>query len=91
MSRDLGRDIPYFSYKNMFYFLELISRKLHYTYSFVIQRLHGKIVWGLLSWKIPFQLHKIMFLELVHDYFWLECKALVGQLGTDCLTARVTS
>ena len=53
-------------------FLELISRSLHYTYSFVIQRTNGKIVWeyflelfGIISWTISFQLHERMFLELI--------------------------
>ena len=40
--------------------LELISRKLHYTYSFVIQRITCNIsVWEFFSWRISFQLHKI--------------------------------
>ena len=44
-------------------FRELISRKLHITCSFVIQRITWKNCLGIISWKISFQLHEIYFSE----------------------------
>ena len=45
-------------------FLVLISRKLHYAYSFVIQRITWKMLWELFSWKISLQLHEIRVLGI---------------------------
>ena len=49
--------------------LEFISRKLHYTYSFVIQRVTWINCLGF-SWKISFHLHKRMFFfSILSQYF----------------------
>ena len=39
--------------------------QLHITYSFVIERITWINCLGIISWKISFQLHEIMFSELV--------------------------
>ena len=46
-------------------FLELISRRLHYTNSLLIQRITWRNCLRFISWKISFQLHKRMFSELI--------------------------
>ena len=46
-----------------------MSRKLHIKYSFVIQRITWNTVWELISWKISFQIHEIMFSEFVSQEF----------------------
>ena len=45
--------------------LEVVSRKLHIMYSFVIQKVACKICLGSIFCKIGFQLHTRMFSELV--------------------------
>ena len=42
---------------------ELISRNLHITYSFVIQRITWKNCFGIFIGKISFELHEVMFSE----------------------------
>ena len=42
-----------------------MSQKLPYTYSFVIQRIAWKNCLGIFSWRISFELHKIMFSEFI--------------------------
>ena len=48
---------------------ELISRKLHITFSFVIQRITWKNCLEIISWKISFRLHEIMFSESISQSF----------------------
>ena len=63
----ISRKITFQLHTNIF--LELIPQKLHCTYSFVIQRITCKNCLGFFSWKIPLQLHKIMFSEFDWSVF----------------------
>ena len=47
------------------YFSGINFPKITYQGFVVIRELHGNRVWELFSWRISFQLHEIMFSELI--------------------------